>query len=80
MSTINDIQKLREHTGAGMMATKKALAEATITHLAPIRRKIEEYRSDHGELTRILDKGREFAQERASAKMTDVRKKVGLGR
>ena len=28
MSTINDIQKLREHTGAGMMATKKALAEA----------------------------------------------------
>ena len=28
MSTINDIQKLRERTGAGMMAAKKALAEA----------------------------------------------------
>ena len=28
MSTINDIQKLRELTGAGMMAAKKALAEA----------------------------------------------------
>ena len=28
MSTINDIQKLRERTGAGMMAAKKALEEA----------------------------------------------------
>ncbi len=28
MSNINDIQKLREHTGAGMMAAKKALEEA----------------------------------------------------
>lgn len=28
MSNINDIQKLREHTGAGMMAAKKALEES----------------------------------------------------
>src|SRR3989344_5319800 len=75
---LKDVQK--DFEGKGYGDFKKALAEATIVHLAPIRRKIEEYRSDHGELTRILDKGREFAQERASTKMADVRKKVGLGR
>ncbi|MDZ4229898.1 MAG: elongation factor Ts, partial [Candidatus Veblenbacteria bacterium] len=28
MVNVNDIQKLREHTGAGMMDAKKALQEA----------------------------------------------------
>ncbi|KKS82041.1 MAG: Elongation factor Ts [Parcubacteria group bacterium GW2011_GWD2_43_10] len=29
MSNVGDIQKLREQTGAGMMAAKKALEEAS---------------------------------------------------
>jgi tryptophanyl-tRNA synthetase len=75
---LKDVQK--EFEGKGYGDFKKALAEATIAHLAPMRRKIADYLSDHGELTRVLDAGRAFAQERAHAKMADVRKKVGIGR
>lgn len=75
---LKDVEK--EFAGKGYGDFKKALAEAVITHLAPMRAKIAEYRSDDGELTRILDKGRDFARAAAAAKMDDVRKKVGLGR
>lgn len=75
---LKDVQK--EFVGKGYGDFKKALAEATIAHLSPIRAKIAEYRSDHGELQRILDKGRNFAQNMANAKMKEVKEKVGLGR
>lgn len=66
--------------GKGYGDFKKALAEATIAHISPIRKKIADYRSDDGELRRILDKGRDFAQHAASAQMKAVKEKVGLGR
>lgn len=75
---LKDVQK--EFTGKGYGDFKKALAEATIAHLSPIRAKIAEYRSDDGELARILDAGRDFAQNIANETMKDVKTKVGLGR
>ncbi len=59
---------------------KKDLAEIVIDHLGLIRNKIEDFRSDPAELTRILDAGRDKASAMASAKMKQVRERVGLGR
>lgn len=75
---LKDVQK--DFSGKGYGDFKKALAEATIAHIAPIRAKIADYRSDKGELTRILNKGRDFAQAIATAKIKEVNEKVGLGR
>lgn len=75
---LKDVEK--EFAGKGYGDFKKALAEAIITHLSPIRAKIKEYRNDSGELTRILNKGRDAAQEIAAQKITEVREKMGLGR
>lgn len=75
---LKDVEK--EFAGKGYGDFKNALAEATIAHLSPIRAKIAEYRSDNGQLTRILDAGRDAARERAAANMQRIREKVGLGR
>jgi tryptophanyl-tRNA synthetase len=75
---LKDVEK--EFIGKGYGDFKKALAEATIAHLSPIRAKIADYRSDHGELQRILDTGRNFAREKAAATIKDVKQKMGLGR
>jgi tryptophanyl-tRNA synthetase len=75
---LKDVQK--QFVGKGYGDFKKALAEVTIAHMAPIRAKIADYRSDDGELTRILDKGRDFAQAIADKTLKDVKQKMGLGR
>ncbi|MEN9558054.1 MAG: tryptophan--tRNA ligase [Candidatus Parcubacteria bacterium] len=75
---IPDIEK--QFIGKGYGDFKKALAEATIAHLAPIRARINEYLSDEGELDRVLNAGRDAARAIAAKKMQDVRQKVGLGR
>ncbi len=75
---LKDVEK--EFEGKGYGDFKKALAEAVIAHLSPIRAKIAEFRSDKGELTRILNAGRDAAKEMAEEKMKEVREKVGLGR
>lgn len=69
-----------EFAGKGYGELKKPLAEAVIAHIGPIRDKISDYRKDPKELMRILDAGRDAAQELAAAKMKIVREKVGLGR
>lgn len=67
-------------TGKGYGDFKKDLAEVIISHLAPITKKIQEFKQDPGELTRMLDDGREAARAIAEAKMRLVRERVGLGR
>jgi len=69
-----------EFKGKGYGDFKKALAEAVIAELGPIREKIESYRSNSSELERILDEGRDTAKEIAARKMKLVRERVGLGR
>ena len=76
--TMKEIEK--EFTGKGYGDFKKALAEAVIDHLAPITKKIMDYREDPTELTAILDRGRDEAKKTASAKMKVVKERVGLGR
>jgi len=69
-----------EFAGKGYGDFKKALAEAIIAHLEPVTQKLEELTSDPGELMRILDRGRDYAQELAAQKMKLVRERIGLGR
>lgn len=76
--SVKDIES--EFEGKGYGDFKKALAEAVIAELDPIRKKIEEYRADSGELERILDEGRDIAKDMARRKMKLVRDRVGLGR
>ncbi|MDQ7814441.1 MAG: tryptophan--tRNA ligase [Patescibacteria group bacterium] len=69
-----------EFAGKGYAEFKKALGEAVVEMLAPIQKKLDEYKKDPGELMRVLDEGRDKAQEMAAAKMKIVRERVGLGR
>jgi len=69
-----------EFSGKGYAEFKKALAEAVAEMLSPIQKKLDEFKSDPGELSRILDAGRDAAREMATKKMKDVKCKVGLGR
>lgn len=76
--TLKQIQE--EFAGKGYGEFKAALAEAVIALLAPIQKKLGMYQQDPGQLMKILDTGREAAQELARAKMAVVKQRVGLGR
>jgi tryptophanyl-tRNA synthetase len=69
-----------QFAGKGYGDLKKALAEAVIAHMGPIRDRLTDYRSDPGELTRILNTGRDYARAIASETMSVVRTRMGLGR
>lgn len=68
------------YAGKGYGDFKKGLAEAVISHMGPVRDKINHYLSDKGELNKILDAGRDKAMAAAEAKMKLVRQRMGLGR
>lgn len=70
----------KEFAGKGYGDFKKALADATIAHISPIRTRINDYLNDKGQLDRILDEGRDAARDLAVKKMRLVRQNVGLGR
>ncbi len=76
--TMKEIEK--EFAGKGYADFKKALAEAVVELLKPIQKRIHHFLDDPAELTKILDAGRDAAEELASAKMKIVRDRVGLGR
>ncbi|MFA6161356.1 MAG: tryptophan--tRNA ligase [Patescibacteria group bacterium] len=76
--TMKEIEKAYEGKGYGDF--KKGLAEAIITHMGPVRDKIQTYLSDPAQLNKILDSGRDKAAAVAEAKMKVVREKMGLGR
>lgn len=69
-----------EFTGKGYGDFKKAVAEGVVNHLAPITKRIHELRADPTELNQILTDGAAKAREIAKAKLSQVKKKVGLGR
>jgi len=69
-----------EFSGKGYGDFKKAVAEAVIAELSPLREMIEEYLSDTAELYRILESGREEAATQAEQKLAIVKSLVGLGR
>ncbi|HEY9403778.1 MAG TPA: tryptophan--tRNA ligase [Pyrinomonadaceae bacterium] len=62
--------------GKGYAALKSELADVTIEFLRPLQERIQGY--DDAELDRILDEGRERAQEIARATLDDVKARLGL--
>lgn len=76
--SIKNIEK--EFAGKGYGDFKKALAEAVIEMIAPVQKKLREYRDDPKGLTKILNNGRDAAAEIAEEKMRLIRERMGLGR
>ncbi|HEY1404012.1 MAG TPA: tryptophan--tRNA ligase [Pyrinomonadaceae bacterium] len=62
--------------GKGYAALKSELADTTIEFLRPLQERIQSY--DDAELDRLLDAGRERAQEIARTTLDDVKSRLGL--
>ena len=69
-----------EYANKGYADFKKALAEAIVTMLEPIQKKLRLFQDDPAELSKILDRGRDKARGLAAEKMKQVREHIGLGR
>jgi len=68
------------YAGRGYGDFKKELAEAVIETLAPIQKRIQEFESDPGQLEKILSDGASKAAAIAEGKLSEVKKRLGLGR
>jgi tryptophanyl-tRNA synthetase len=69
-----------EFEGAGYGDFKKAVAEAVVEYLAPVREGYAELRPDEVELERVFAAGAEKARKLAAPVLADVRKRMGFGR
>ena len=67
-------------SGAGYGDFKKAVAEAVVDYLAPVRERYAELRADEAALEARLAAGAEKAREIAAATLADVREAMGIGR
>jgi tryptophanyl-tRNA synthetase len=68
-----------EFEGAGYGDFKKAVAEATVSYLAPVRERYSELRPDEARLEQVLESGAEKARALASETLADVRARMGVG-
>ena len=68
-----------EFAGAGYGDFKKAVADAVVGYLAPVRESYPAIREDEAEIERILAGGADRAREIASATLADVREAMGVG-
>jgi len=68
-----------EFEGAGYGDFKKAVAEAVVEYLAPVRERYEGLRPDEAELDRVLALGAEKARAMAAPVVADVRERMGFG-
>ena len=66
------------YRGVGYGTFKRELADAVVTHLAPIREKKRKIMQDPAKLRRILDAGSRKAGKIADAKFLEVRKRLGI--
>ena len=69
----------REFEGAGYGDFKKAVAEATVEFLAPVRERYAELRSDEAALEATLAAGAEKARAIATGTLAEVRDRMGIG-
>ena len=69
----------REFDGAGYGDFKKAVAEATVELLAPVRERYAELRPDEAAIEAALAAGAEKAREIAAATLAEVRGRMGIG-
>jgi tryptophanyl-tRNA synthetase len=68
-----------EFAGAGYGDFKKAVAEATVELLAPVRERYAELRPDEASIEAALAAGAEKAREIAAGTLADVREAMGIG-
>ncbi|MBN8869222.1 MAG: tryptophan--tRNA ligase [Solirubrobacterales bacterium] len=68
-----------EFEGAGYGDFKKALADAVVEYLKPVRERYPEIREDEAGLERILAEGAAKARALASETLADVREAMGVG-
>jgi len=68
-----------EFEGAGYGDFKKAVAEAVVEYLDPVRERYAELRPDEGALEEILAAGAEKARAIAAPVVADVRERMGFG-
>jgi tryptophanyl-tRNA synthetase len=68
-----------EFEGAGYGDFKKAVAEAVVELLAPVRERYAELRPDEGALDAILASGAERARAIAAPVVAEVRDRMGIG-
>lgn len=74
--SVKDAEK--EFEGSSYASFKKAVADAVIEHLRPIREKYAAYISDKGELDRIIKEGAAKASYLARKTLSKVYRKVGF--
>ncbi|CAA9541175.1 MAG: Tryptophanyl-tRNA synthetase [uncultured Thermomicrobiales bacterium] len=67
------------YAGKGYGAFKSDLGEAVVAALAPIQRRLGELQSEPEHVATVLATGADRARTRASAKMAQVRDRMGLG-
>lgn len=81
VSTPEEIEALDANYRAGNIGygeSKKMLANNLIEFFAPARERYEELQQNPQEVYSVLERGAEIARARAIAKMSEVRKAVGL--
>ena len=71
-------ETLSEFGGQGFGVFKPALAELTVSQIAPISEKMNRLLDDSVEIDRILKKGTEQARARAEPVLAEVKKIVGF--
>ncbi len=69
----------REYSGSGYGDFKRAVADAVVDYLAPVRERYANLRGDEAELERILSEGAEKARAIARPVVTEVRDAMGIG-
>jgi tryptophanyl-tRNA synthetase len=69
----------REFEGAGYGDFKKAVAEAVVEYLAPVRERYAELRPDEAALEATLSAGAEKARALAAPTVAEVRERMGFG-
>jgi tryptophanyl-tRNA synthetase len=76
---VDQEQVEREFEGSGYGDFKKAVAEAVVELLGPVRERYRELRGDEAELERILAAGAEKARALAAPTVAAVRDRMGIG-
>ncbi|HEX8050788.1 MAG TPA: tryptophan--tRNA ligase [Solirubrobacterales bacterium] len=74
---IDQAQVESDFEGSGYGDFKKAVAEAVVEYLAPVRERYQELRGDEGELERVFAVGAEKARAIAAPVVADVRERMG---
>jgi tryptophanyl-tRNA synthetase len=69
-----------EFEGSGYGDFKKAVAEAVVEYLAPVREGYAQLRPDEAELERVFAAGAEKARKLADPVVAEVRERMGFGR